>query len=660
MSPPESAAPSDELVVAIEPDGSGGLRLQVIHPLGGGEAPFRSPFSSDELRRLLPDLERRVRDLQTGAESPPSPASGLSIEGIGRRLFESLAVGDVARSLFTALGRVQEGDSPGLRLRLVMDPTDRGVAEVAALPWELLFDPRHHRYLARSPVTPVVRFLPVSSTRRLRSGHLPLRVLVAFANPRDTDSLGVEREARKIREALAQSTEKVEVETFEAKSAMALLRRLHEGRFHVLHFIGHGDFDTGTGDGRLHFGGSAELAKAVSGRTLASMLEGLASLRLVVLNACDTARFERREGRDPYSGVAHALVRGGVPAVIAMQFPISDRAAIAFSSAVYQALAAGRPVDLAVSQGRQALRVEREDFEWATPALFLQVEDGRILDLRPWPRRWRRDLLTAVAVLLAILAGYGLWWWLDPGFPYRAWLNPPECPSPVALGRDAAMRFVLIEPGSFEMGSDEGEEDERPRHRVEIQRPFCLGMFEVTRRQWWRVMGEEPDPEIDPDLPANRVSFPEARELLRRLNQEEGSHVFRLPTEEEWEYAARAGTTTAYSFGDDPADLPTYGNCLSPDAEDDHQDRTAPVGSFKPNPWGLRDVHGNVQEWVAGPYAPYPGGVLELDLPQLDNRVRRGGSYGNKPEKCRSAARNSFTSDMSYVLNGLRIARDPE
>jgi len=668
MSPAEPAV-LDDLAVAIEPDGSGGLRLEVLQPLGGGEAPFEPPFSRDELRRLLSELERRVRHLQAVDQPRPprDPApgdSGRFLENIGRRLFESLAVGEVGRSLFTALGRIHDRTSRGLRLRLVFDPEDHTVAEIAALPWELLFDPGHHRFLARSPEIAVVRFLPVSTARRLRPGQLPLRVLVAVANPRDLRALEAEEEADAIWKAYAELDEGVRVEIVEAASPMALLRRLREGCFHVLHFIGHGDFEVQTGEGRVYFGSADEPATPVSGDTLASMLDGLAELRLVVLNACETARSDRREGGDPFAGVAHALVRGGLPAVVAMQLPISDRAALAFSRALYPALAEGLPVDLAVARGRQAIRVACEDFEWAVPALFLQVEDGRIFDLRPPPRQWGKGLLRAAAMVLILAAGYGLWRWLDPGFPYRAWLNPPDCPSPVALGRDAAMRFVRIQPGAFRMGSTDGDPDERPRHRVAIEEPFCLGMFEVTRRQWQQVMegsGDEAEEAStpNPELPVARVNLYEAWEFVARLNAQEGAVVFRLPTEAEWEYATRAGTTTAYSFGDDPADLPRYGNCRSPEQGPfDGSDRTAPVGSFEPNLWGLYDLHGNVQEWVAGNYDAYPGADPSSLAADLEDAPRRGGSFDSDPERCRSAARNPFAPGRNDLRNGLRIVRE--
>ena len=222
------------------------------------------------------------------------------------------------------------------------------------------------------------------------------------------------------------------------------------------------------------------------------------------------------------------------------------------------------------------------------------------------------------------------------------------------------MRFQLVEPGEFAMGSENGEPDERPVHPREIDKGFCLGTVEVTRKQWDRVMGEEPDPRIDPDLPAGGVSFEEAQLFVERLNELEGARVFRLPTEVEWEYAARAGTTTEYSFGDDPALLPEHGNCLSRDGPSDQEDGPAPVGSFRANPWGVYDLHGNLQEWVADPYGPYPGGDLTVSLEELttEDRLRRGGSYDSDPSNCRSAARNKFSRQRNDVRNGLRIVRE--
>jgi formylglycine-generating enzyme required for sulfatase activity len=221
------------------------------------------------------------------------------------------------------------------------------------------------------------------------------------------------------------------------------------------------------------------------------------------------------------------------------------------------------------------------------------------------------------------------------------------------------VEWVRIEPGSFDMGSEEGDEDERPVHRVTISEPFCLGRYEVTQEQWRAVMGPESDPSsfTGDHRPVEGVSWNQVQGFLAALNRRVVGTPFRLPTEAEWEYAARAGTATAYSFGDDPAELYRHGNCLSDDEEDGY-DRTAPVGSFAPNPWGLYDLHGNVSEWVADRYGPYPAGPAEDPTGPTtgEERVRRGGSHENSPENCRSATRNHSEPGRHSQTVGFRLA----
>ena len=191
---------------------------------------------------------------------------------------------------------------------------------------------------------------------------------------------------------------------------------------------------------------------------------------------------------------------------------------------------------------------------------------------------------------------------------------------PAERSNGIGMRFVHIPAGSFTMGSPdsdhEADADEKPAHRVTISRPFYLGKFEVTQAQWQAVMGSSPydaaagarsNPYFDlpgmaervrkPDNPVT-VSWNEAQQFLQRLNAKEGEKKgqrrYRLPTEAEWEYAARAGTSSVYSFGDDRAQLGRYAWF----GEDFASGAPHPVGGKLPNPWGLHDVHGNVWEWV--------------------------------------------------------------
>jgi hypothetical protein len=206
-----------------------------------------------------------------------------------------------------------------------------------------------------------------------------LRVLVASAEPRGCDLLNLEQEIEGIRKAFS-ADRTVEIVPLGQVNLGKLRRALVESEFHVLHFLGHGEYDPESGEGVLYFEDGRRKAEIVRGRHLADQLLDRSSLRLAFLNACRTARASSSQA---FGGVATALVRAGLPAVIAMQFPITDGAAITFSETVYRRLAAGDEIDAAVTEGRLAI-VSREpkSLEWGTPALFLHVADGRLFDGR--------------------------------------------------------------------------------------------------------------------------------------------------------------------------------------------------------------------------------------------------------------------------------------
>lgn len=156
------------------------------------------------------------------------------------------------------------------------------------------------------------------------------------------------------------------------------------------------------------------------------------------------------------------------------------------------------------------------------------------------------------------------------------------------------MELVLIPAGEFRMGAEDGEGDKKPVHPVRISQPFYLGKYPVTQAQWGAVMGKNPSRFTgDPSRPVENVSWHDVQEFLRRLSEKEGGKSYRLPTEAEWEYAARAGAATSYCFGDESSQLGEYAWY-----RENSGDRTHPVGQLKPNAWGLYDVHGNVWEWV--------------------------------------------------------------
>ncbi len=253
----------------------------------------------------------------------------------------------------------------------------------------------------------------------------------------------------------------------------------------------------------------------------------------------------------------------------------------------------------------------------------------------------------------------------------------------------ACPQMVVIPAGSFMMGSPETDkdarDDERPQHKVTIAKPFAVSRFEVTFAEWntcidaggcehrpsaWlqahgRLALRQHHRPTDPGWcqgarPVINVSWDDiTKQYLTWLNRVTGQ-AYRLLTEAEWEYAARAGKTTRYSWGDDPGE--NNANCNGCKSHCDNE-QTAPVGSFKPNDFGLYDMHGNVWEWVQDCYnekayatAPRDGSAAP-DEPNC-NRVLRGSSWLGNPRSMRAAFRNGIHPDYRFNGYGFRVARD--
>jgi formylglycine-generating enzyme required for sulfatase activity len=224
-----------------------------------------------------------------------------------------------------------------------------------------------------------------------------------------------------------------------------------------------------------------------------------------------------------------------------------------------------------------------------------------------------------------------------------------------SLTNSLGMQFAMIPAGEFQMGSANGSDDERPVHTVRISKPFYLGLHEVTQGQWETVMGSNPSQfKGDTNRPVETVSWEEVQKFIDKLNSREGSTKYRLPTEAEWEYAARAGSTTAYSFGDDSSQLGKYAWFA-----DNADNTTHPVGKLQPNAWGLYDMHGNVWEWVQDWYGKYTAEpVTDPQGPASGSaRVVRGGSWYFDAGICRSAYRSHNTPGGRIVYLGFRLLR---
>jgi hypothetical protein len=376
----------EELALRIQPGGEGGLIVQVTQSPYGSQASCRADLSAwiretsliratEATLRGSGPTSRAVRNLA----DEPNGSPVLSPQAVGEGLFRALFSGPVLETFLLSLGRVETQPDTGLRIRLALDPSLPDLPEIGALPWELLYRPDTRDFLARNPLTPLVRYLEVPRLTAPAPLAASLRILVVRSRPYDQSSLDLDRERDVLVDAWGDGS-RVEIDVLDQPTLGALRRKLMGEPYHVLHFMGHGDFDAETGEGVLVFEDASRQSVPVSSRTLAEALKGSRWLRLVFLNACDTAQLPRRRGQDPFSGVASALVLAGIPAVVAMQYPISDEAALVFSQHFYSAVAAGYPVDAAAAEARLGIHLSfPSSWEWATPALFMSVPDGRIL-----------------------------------------------------------------------------------------------------------------------------------------------------------------------------------------------------------------------------------------------------------------------------------------
>jgi hypothetical protein len=221
------------------------------------------------------------------------------------------------------------------------------------------------------------------------------------------------------------------------------------------------------------------------------------------------------------------------------------------------------------------------------------------------------------------------------------------------------IEFSLILPGAFLMGSEE-EENEQPIHQVTINRPFYMGVYVITQKQWQEVMGTEPwkgDAHVceGDKYPAVNVSWYDAQAFLTKLGNIDKQNTYYLPDEQEWEYAARAGTTTRFSFGDDDRDMRSYG--WYSDMIQNAEKHAHEVGLKKPNPWGLYDMHGNTWEWTD---SWYYGSYSVKQKPGPTDKVLRGGGWDYAAKGARSAYRNYLLpTRFNHVIGFRMICRKP-
>ena len=382
--------------VAIGPGGAPGLfRVEVVAS-PAGEASATVELDADALlarrgllqqavlasavssRRVLPETEQPVREA-------------------GQVLFAGLlGTGEVA-GRYRAAAAVAALAGEGLRVVLRID-----TPALAGLPWEAMYDQAAGAYVCRQDQ--LVRHVPVASVPAPLRVRPPLRILGVVSSPRGLPALDVDKEQDQLTRALARPASQGLAEVHWAPSATwaDLQDLLLDGEWHVLHFIGHGDFDPGQDEGVLALVREDGRADLVAAHRLTDLLRQARPMpRLVVLNSCSGAA---AGVSDLFSGTAAALVRGGVSAVAAMQYEISDPAAVAFARGFYAAIARGRGVDDAVSSGRVAiLGLSDRTLEWVTPVLYLRGHDTHLFTLpTPAEDRNREGTGSAPAVSPAV------------------------------------------------------------------------------------------------------------------------------------------------------------------------------------------------------------------------------------------------------------------
>ncbi|HEX6025022.1 MAG TPA: CHAT domain-containing protein [Solirubrobacter sp.] len=360
----------DELEIRLTPGRGEAYNVEIESASEArGHGQFLPPNDLDLARfRLAVDpRSRRVRSSTRALDSAARFGSGL---------FDALLQDASVREVYTAARRDARAANKGLRLRVSL----RAAPELAGIPWEFLYD--RPRFLAQHVQSPIVRFVELEDPPPPLKVEPPLRIVGMVSRPADASlaTLDVEEEQALLErrlEPLIQSGQ-VTLKWLEEATLRALQQELDHGEeCHIFHFIGHGEYDEQLAESCLVLEYPDGRAHRVGGLQLGNVVAGRGSLRLAVLNACEAAQ---TSAHDPLAGVATSLMEFDVPAVVAMQFAITDEGALVFADEFYGALAKGFSVDAAVTQGRRALAANSE-VEWGTPVLFTRVKDGRLFDV---------------------------------------------------------------------------------------------------------------------------------------------------------------------------------------------------------------------------------------------------------------------------------------
>jgi hypothetical protein len=338
-------------------------------PAGQGTARFVLPFA----RRDLEKIWETLRAVQAAGKA--TAPQRVMIQDAGRQLFEAAFAGEVLGCLRASFDQTDFDQAP-LRLHLDLSATP----ELEALPWEYLYNSERSEFAALTPESPSVRY--TSLQHRILPGQVvkPLRLLVVASGPSSYPRVDVDREWLNLLDSVdfLGAAGKMVVERLQKPTLLDLQRKLRQGEFHLIHFIGHGVMDKATGEGQLVLEDEMGRARLVGGQHLGALMRDHYALRGIVLTGPTHTGVGTEYGA--LLDVARSLVRRGVAAVIAPQLRVSRPAWLAFCQTLYRGLAEMQPIDAVVVEGRRAMAEKAEDLGWGAPVLFGRVADGLLFD----------------------------------------------------------------------------------------------------------------------------------------------------------------------------------------------------------------------------------------------------------------------------------------
>jgi len=727
----------------IEVELATGREFEVSVRSRAGEASQTMRFPYDQLA-----LDNRLKDLQIallrsgGRTRRLNSPEEQAVQNFGTDLFNALIANEV-RNRYDVSHELAVREDRGLRLVLrIQDPG------LAALPWEFMYDERKAEFICLSRDTPIVRYPHAPQPVQPLLVDPPLRILCMAVSPTDLEPLDVQRERQRLDEAIKRLGDLVTVTWLEGKTWQDLQAIIQKGSWHIFHFIGHAGFNESRREGFIVLANDKGRSFELAATQLARLLDSR-QLKLVVLNACEGARGNTL---DVFSSTASVLIRSRVPAVVAMQYEITDAAAIEFSRSFYRAIAQGLSLEAAVVEARKAISIGvNNTVEWGTPVLYLRSASGRLfnVDLKPhqakklyeeasaalaasnWSlaiektktyleqvpnhegaqqllqtaetqraleksyeeglqhfdagrfheakptvqkEKTKTDLIKvtkiAVAVVIAIAACIWIWTRMAKPGPDEPGKNEnPQSSNANSSGSktdkatvSVPVGMVYVPGGEVTIGlnkRDGGDVYESPAHKV-VLKPFFIDRTEVTNEDYKKCVdaGKCKPPNTwtnrnfadgDSLKPVTGVSWHDAKQFAEWAGK-------RLPTEEEWELAAKGFDGRRYPWGNKWID--GYANANTKNG------RLMNVGEHKngASPFGALDMVGNVWEWTDSDLTAYPGGTLPKEAGP-GTKVVRGGNFGTTPG--RGGASTTYrlgllpSQDSSaYESTGFRCIQD--